>query len=104
MSAFDDSEICRGILENLPTRVCVIDMQKKIVLWSDGAERITGRPRYEVIGHRCIGEHAPLDPANRRISLIVQYIIKNADDEDAKASGSEEKSEPASPETPPEKK
>jgi chemotaxis protein MotB len=29
---------------------------------------------------------APLDPANRRISLIVQYIIKNNDDEDAKPS------------------
>ncbi|HKH98602.1 MAG TPA: flagellar motor protein MotB [Candidatus Sulfotelmatobacter sp.] len=27
---------------------------------------------------------APLDPANRRISLIVQYVVKNADDEDAK--------------------
>ncbi len=26
---------------------------------------------------------APLDPANRRISLIVQYILKNNDDEDA---------------------
>ncbi len=27
---------------------------------------------------------APLDPANRRISVIVQYILKNSDDEDAK--------------------
>ncbi|MGB5154182.1 MAG: flagellar motor protein MotB [Candidatus Sulfotelmatobacter sp.] len=27
---------------------------------------------------------SPLDPANRRISLIVQYIVKNPDDEDAK--------------------
>ena len=27
---------------------------------------------------------APLDPANRRISVIVQYIIKNNDDDDAK--------------------
>jgi chemotaxis protein MotB len=27
---------------------------------------------------------APLDPANRRISLIVQYILKNDADEDAK--------------------
>jgi chemotaxis protein MotB len=27
---------------------------------------------------------APLDPANRRISVIVQYNVKNADDEDAK--------------------
>ena len=37
---------------------------------------------------------APLDPANRRISLIVQYIIKNNDDEDAKpSSGAEQKPE-----------
>jgi chemotaxis protein MotB len=34
---------------------------------------------------------APLDPANRRISIIVQYIILNSDDEDAKAGGSEER-------------
>jgi chemotaxis protein MotB len=25
---------------------------------------------------------APLDPSNRRISLIVQYIVKNAEDDD----------------------
>jgi chemotaxis protein MotB len=29
---------------------------------------------------------SPLDPSNRRISLIVQYIVKNRDDEDARAS------------------
>jgi chemotaxis protein MotB len=35
---------------------------------------------------------APLDPSNRRISLIVQYILKNNDAEDAKAAaGNEEK-------------
>jgi chemotaxis protein MotB len=34
----------------------------------------------------------PLDPSNRRISLIVQYIVKNNEDEDAKPSaGSEER-------------
>jgi hypothetical protein len=31
-------------------------MQKKIVLWSDGAERITGRLRPEVIGHSGVSE------------------------------------------------
>jgi hypothetical protein len=31
-------------------------MQKKIVFWSDGAERITGHLRHEVIGHSCISE------------------------------------------------
>ncbi len=35
---------------------------------------------------------APLDPSNRRISLIVQYIVKNNDDEDAKPAIGEQKS------------
>lgn len=56
MSAFDDPEVCRAILESLPTGLCVVDMQKRVVLWSAGAERITGRSRNEVIGHSCIAE------------------------------------------------
>jgi chemotaxis protein MotB len=32
---------------------------------------------------------APLDPANRRISVIVQYITKNVDDESDQASSGE---------------
>lgn len=47
---------------------------------------------------------APLDPANRRISLIVQYIVKNEDDEDATAAPAGEKEpEPASHEKPAER-
>jgi PAS domain S-box-containing protein len=56
MLSFDDSEICRGILESLPTGLCVLDLQKRIVLWSDGAERISGHARHEVVGHSCISE------------------------------------------------
>ena len=56
MSAFHDSEVYRGILESLPVGLCVVDMQKKIVFWSDGAERITGHLRHEVIGHSCVAE------------------------------------------------
>jgi diguanylate cyclase (GGDEF)-like protein/PAS domain S-box-containing protein len=56
MSAFDDSEISRSILESLPVGLCIVDLQKKILYWSDGAERITGHLRHEVIGHSCIGE------------------------------------------------
>jgi diguanylate cyclase (GGDEF)-like protein/PAS domain S-box-containing protein len=36
--------------------VCVIDAQRKIVLWSVGAERLTGHLRHEVIGHVCAAE------------------------------------------------
>jgi diguanylate cyclase (GGDEF)-like protein/PAS domain S-box-containing protein len=49
-------EMYREILESLPTGLCVVDLQKKILLWSDGAERITGRYRHEVVGHSCVGE------------------------------------------------
>ncbi len=56
MSALHESEVCRGILESLPIGLCIVDMQKKIVYWSDGAEHITGRARHEVIGHSCVGE------------------------------------------------
>jgi len=36
---------------------------------------------------------APLDPANRRISVIVQYIVKNNDDDDAKPPSQEKGAE-----------
>jgi len=56
MGVFDDPDIHHGILEGLSIGLCVTDLQKRIVLWSDGAERITGRRRHEVIGHSCVGE------------------------------------------------
>src|ERR1700686_1265355 len=56
MSLFHDADICRSIIDSLPAGVCVVDMQKKIVFWSHGAERSTGHLGNEVIGHSCIGE------------------------------------------------
>lgn len=56
MSCFDDPEICRSILESLPSGLCVIDLQKRVIFWSTGAERITGHLRHDVVGHCCIGE------------------------------------------------
>ena len=50
MSDFDEPEIYRAILESLGTGVCVVDRNKKIVFWSDGAEKITGYLRHEVVG------------------------------------------------------
>jgi diguanylate cyclase (GGDEF)-like protein/PAS domain S-box-containing protein len=55
MSAFEDPEICRSLLESLQVGVCVVDLQKKIIFWSDGAERITGNLRHEVVGRPCAG-------------------------------------------------
>lgn len=53
MPAIDDTEICRGILENLPTGLCVVDIHKRILFWSSGAERITGRLRHDMLGQCC---------------------------------------------------
>jgi diguanylate cyclase (GGDEF)-like protein/PAS domain S-box-containing protein len=36
--------------------VVVVDTHKRIIFWSDGAERITGHLRHEVIGRSCIAE------------------------------------------------
>jgi len=56
MSSFDDLEVCRAILESLPAGLCVVDLQKKIVLWSAGAERITGHLHHDVVGHFCVSQ------------------------------------------------
>jgi diguanylate cyclase (GGDEF)-like protein/PAS domain S-box-containing protein len=53
MPSFNDPDICRDILNGLQIGVSVLDMQKKIVFWSDGAEQITGYSRLDVLGHPC---------------------------------------------------
>jgi PAS domain S-box-containing protein/diguanylate cyclase (GGDEF)-like protein len=59
MQEFQDWEICRSILESLPSGVCVVDLQKRVVFWSDGAERITGYRRHEVVGRDCLSNVLP---------------------------------------------
>jgi len=53
MSGFRDPEIYRTILESLKTGLCVVDRQRRIVFWNEGAESITGYLRHEVVGHLC---------------------------------------------------
>ena len=45
-----DPQIFRSILENLNMAVYVVGRNGRIVLWNDGAERITGYLRQDVIG------------------------------------------------------
>jgi PAS domain S-box-containing protein len=49
----DDADILRRTLESTPVGLYVVDRDRKILLWSDGAERITGYRRQEVIGQSC---------------------------------------------------
>lgn len=53
MSAFQDPDIYRDILNQLQVGVCVLDLENRIVFWSDGAEQISGYGRIDVLGHPC---------------------------------------------------
>jgi PAS domain S-box-containing protein len=53
MPAFQDPETYRDILNGLQVGVGVLDLQRKIVFWSDGAERTTGYALIDVLGHSC---------------------------------------------------
>lgn len=53
MPHFSDPEIYRDILDELQIGVSVLDLQGKIIFWSDGAEKLTGYARIDVLGHSC---------------------------------------------------
>jgi len=46
-------EAYRAILESLPAGVYLVDRDRRILFWNDGAERLSGYFRHEVIGRRC---------------------------------------------------
>jgi PAS domain S-box-containing protein len=59
MSLFDDSEIYRTVLESMQNGVYLVDRSEKIQFWNEGAERITGYLRQDVLGHSCRDFFAP---------------------------------------------
>ncbi len=48
-----DPEVYRTLLESMPNGVYLVDRQRRILLWNEGAERISGYLRQEVMGRRC---------------------------------------------------
>jgi len=72
MPYFADPEIYRDILDELPIGVCVLDLQKKIVFWSDGAETATGYARIDVLGHPC-SENILLQCNHRSCEICVEH-------------------------------
>lgn len=51
MTELQSPEIFRNILDSLPTGVCVVDREGKIVFWNEGAAHVSGYMQHEVIGH-----------------------------------------------------
>jgi PAS domain S-box-containing protein/diguanylate cyclase (GGDEF)-like protein len=53
MTELQDPNIFRSVLDSLQTGVYLVGRDGKILLWNDGAERITGCRRHDVIGRTC---------------------------------------------------
>jgi diguanylate cyclase (GGDEF)-like protein/PAS domain S-box-containing protein len=53
MLELQDPEIFRAVLESVQTGVYLVDREWKIRFWNDGAERITGYLRHDVLGRFC---------------------------------------------------
>lgn len=53
MAELHDPEIFQHVLNSLHTGVYLVDRERKIVFWNQGAERITGYMRHEVVGRLC---------------------------------------------------
>ena len=53
MSEMEDPSIYRAILESLQIGIYLVDREQRIVFWNDGAEKITGYLRHDVVGSFC---------------------------------------------------
>jgi two-component system, cell cycle response regulator len=53
MSELHHPEIFRNVLDSLQTGVSMADRNGKIQFWNQGAERLTGHRRHEVVGRSC---------------------------------------------------
>jgi diguanylate cyclase (GGDEF)-like protein/PAS domain S-box-containing protein len=56
MPDFSDPEIYQAVLEGLPTGVYLVDRNRRIRFWNEGAEQITGYLRQDVVG-RFLRDH-----------------------------------------------
>jgi diguanylate cyclase (GGDEF)-like protein/PAS domain S-box-containing protein len=56
VSEFENPEIYRTVLEELPAGVYLVDRHRRIVFWNCGAERICGYLRQDVVG-RFLRDH-----------------------------------------------
>jgi PAS domain S-box-containing protein len=64
MPGLGSEELYRLVLDSLPVAVCAVDRAGKVILWNEGAERVTGYLRQDVLGRVCTDaflEHADAD-------------------------------------------
>lgn len=69
MAEWSNQVIYRAVLDSLPVAVCAVNRDGKVILWNEGAERVTGYLRQDVLGRKCTepflehadGQNTPLE-------------------------------------------
>jgi len=69
MPELNDPEIYQAVLDKLQTGVYIVDRNRRIRFWNEGAEQITGYLRQDVVG-RFLRDH-----------LLTQDVVKDVDSE-----------------------
>jgi len=69
MPELNDPEIYQTVLDKLQTGVYIVDRNRRIRFWNEGAEQITGYLRQDVVG-RFLRDH-----------LLTQDVVKDVDSE-----------------------
>src|SRR5579871_3322619 len=72
MLDLQNPDVFRAVLESLKTGVCIVDRERKIGYWNDGAERITGYLRQDVLGRFC-GDILLIKSHEKKTSICDQY-------------------------------
>ena len=67
ISAFEEPEVYRTVLEGLQTGVYVVDRDLRILFWNDGAEKITGYLRQDVLGAFCRDQTVAADSHEKNV-------------------------------------
>ena len=66
---FDNPELYRSLLEDLPIAVYVVDRERRVRLWNRAAEQLTGHLAHEAMGQDCTGRLLqPCDQQGRALS------------------------------------
>jgi len=52
---FDNPTLFQSVLENLPVGIYIVDRERRVRFWNQGAEQITGYHAHEVVGQTCLG-------------------------------------------------
>jgi diguanylate cyclase (GGDEF)-like protein/PAS domain S-box-containing protein len=85
-----DSNLYRFILESLPVAVFAVDHEGKILFWNEGAEKITGHLRQDILGRNCRDgfiEHA--DEANNPLqgdAILLMETLREGRSQNTRAS------------------